>query len=83
VNFGTIWGRFVEKTVGKKSRATVPLRLFFLLTTIDQIDVFCRQSIIGIDPSDGFFYHRCPTMPVYIQSAPLFGAVAFMYIAPL
>jgi hypothetical protein len=25
VNSGTIWGRFVEKTRGKKSRATVPL----------------------------------------------------------
>jgi hypothetical protein len=27
VNSGTIWGRFVEKTRGKKSRATVPLRV--------------------------------------------------------
>jgi hypothetical protein len=26
VYLGTIWGRFVEKTGGKKSRATVPLR---------------------------------------------------------
>jgi hypothetical protein len=25
VNSGTIWGRFVEKTRGQKSRATVPL----------------------------------------------------------
>ncbi len=25
MNSGTIWGRFVEKTRGKKSRATVPL----------------------------------------------------------
>jgi hypothetical protein len=25
VNSGTIWGRFVKKTRGKKSRATVPL----------------------------------------------------------
>jgi hypothetical protein len=27
----------------------------FLLTTIDQINVFCRQSIIGIDPINVFF----------------------------
>ncbi len=27
MNSGTIWGRFVEKTRGKKSRATVPLIL--------------------------------------------------------
>jgi hypothetical protein len=26
VNSGTIWGRFVEKTRGQKSRATVPLK---------------------------------------------------------
>ncbi len=26
MNSGTIWGRFVEKSSGKKSRATVPLR---------------------------------------------------------
>jgi hypothetical protein len=25
VNSGTIWGRFVEKTIGQKSRVTVPL----------------------------------------------------------
>ncbi len=25
MNSGTIWGQFVEKTRGKKSRATVPL----------------------------------------------------------
>ncbi len=24
-------------------------KIFFLLTTIDLIDVFCRQSVIGID----------------------------------
>jgi hypothetical protein len=30
-------------------------RFFFLMTTIDLIDVFCRQSIIGIDPIDVFF----------------------------
>ena len=27
VNLGTIWGRFVEKTGGQKSRATVPLSM--------------------------------------------------------
>ncbi len=27
MNSGTIWGRFVEKTRGQKSRATVPLRV--------------------------------------------------------
>jgi hypothetical protein len=27
---------------------------FFFMTTIDLIDVFCRQSIIGIDPIDVF-----------------------------
>jgi hypothetical protein len=32
----------------------IGLRYFFLLTTIDLIDVFCRQSIIGIDPIDVF-----------------------------
>ncbi len=26
MNLGTIWGRFVEKTGGQKSRATVPLK---------------------------------------------------------
>jgi hypothetical protein len=31
------------------------LLIFFLLTTIDLIDVVCRQSIIGIDPIDVFF----------------------------
>ncbi len=31
MNLGTIWGRFVEKTGGQKSRATVPLREFFRL----------------------------------------------------
>jgi hypothetical protein len=28
---------------------------FFLMTTIDLIDVFCRQSIIGINPINIFF----------------------------
>jgi hypothetical protein len=27
VNSGTIWGRFMEKTRGQKSRATVPLKV--------------------------------------------------------
>jgi hypothetical protein len=27
VNSGTLWGRFVEKTIGQKSHATVPLSL--------------------------------------------------------
>jgi hypothetical protein len=31
------------------------LKIFFLMTTIDLIDVFCHQSIIGIDPIDVFF----------------------------
>jgi hypothetical protein len=34
---------------------SIGLRFFFLMTTIDLIDVFCRQSIIGIDPIDVFF----------------------------
>ncbi len=29
---------------------SIGLRFFFLMTTIDLIDVFCRQSIIGINP---------------------------------
>jgi hypothetical protein len=33
---------------------SIGLRFFFLITTIDLIDVFCRQSIIGIDPIDVF-----------------------------
>jgi hypothetical protein len=33
---------------------SIGLRFFFLMTTIDLIDVFCRQSIIGIDPIDVF-----------------------------
>jgi hypothetical protein len=33
---------------------SIALRFFFLMTTIDLIDVFCRQSIIGIDPIDIF-----------------------------
>jgi hypothetical protein len=41
---------------------SIGLRFFSLVTTIDLIDVFCCQSIIGIDPIDFFFYHWCPTM---------------------
>ncbi len=48
------------------------LTIFFLMTTIDLIDVFCCQSIIGIDPINVFFYHRCPTM----VSSILIGWVA-------
>jgi hypothetical protein len=33
---------------------SIGLRFFFLMTTIDLIDSFCRQSIIGIDPIDVF-----------------------------
>jgi hypothetical protein len=33
---------------------SIGLRFFFLMTTIDLIDVFCRQSIIGIDTIDVF-----------------------------
>jgi hypothetical protein len=33
---------------------SIGLRFFFLMTTIDIIDIFCRQSIIGIDPIDVF-----------------------------
>jgi hypothetical protein len=33
---------------------SIGLRFFFLMTTINLIDVFCRQSIIGIDPIDVF-----------------------------
>jgi hypothetical protein len=34
---------------------SIGLRFFFLMTTINLIDVFCRQSIIGIDTIDVFF----------------------------
>jgi hypothetical protein len=33
---------------------SIGLRFFFLMTTINLIDVFCRHSIIGIDPIDVF-----------------------------
>jgi hypothetical protein len=33
---------------------SIDLRFFFLMTTIDLIDVFCRQSIIGINPINVF-----------------------------
>ncbi len=33
---------------------SIRLGFFFLMTTISLIDVFCRQSIIGIDPIDVF-----------------------------
>jgi hypothetical protein len=33
---------------------SISLRFFFLMATIDLIDVFCRQSVIGIDPIDVF-----------------------------
>ncbi len=33
---------------------SIGLRFFFLMVTIDVINVFCRQSIIGIDPIDVF-----------------------------
>jgi hypothetical protein len=32
----------------------IGLRFFFLVMIIDLIDVFCRQSIIGINPIDIF-----------------------------
>jgi hypothetical protein len=32
----------------------IGLRFLFILMTIDLIDVFCRQSIIGIDPINVF-----------------------------
>jgi hypothetical protein len=34
---------------------SIGLRFFFLMTTIDLINVFCCQSIIVIDPIDVFF----------------------------
>jgi hypothetical protein len=33
---------------------SIGLRFVFLMTTINLIDAFCRQSIIGIDPIDVF-----------------------------
>jgi hypothetical protein len=35
---------------------------FFLLTTIDLVNDFCRQLIISIDPTNVFFGHQCPPM---------------------
>jgi hypothetical protein len=43
-----------QKYVFYRLYQTIGLRFSFLITTIDLIDVFCRQSIIGIDPVDGF-----------------------------
>ncbi len=40
MNLGTLWGQFMEKTRGKKSRATVSLKTyvpnFFLCLPVDQ-----------------------------------------------
>ncbi len=40
---------------------SIGLRFVFLMTTIDLIDVFCRQLIIGIDP----IYVFWPSVPNY------------------
>ncbi len=37
MNSGTIWVRFMEKIRGRKSRATVPLRAFFLIKIIQAL----------------------------------------------
>ncbi len=47
-------------TIGEKNLIfnrlyrSISLRFFFLLMTIDLIDIFCHQSIIGIDPVNVF-----------------------------
>jgi hypothetical protein len=53
VNSGTIWGRFVEKTRGKKSRATVPINLVifyaqhFYLRSLRDIGSFLLPTCSG------------------------------------
>ncbi len=38
------------------------LKIFVSSDNHQSNQCFCRQSIIGIDPIEDFFYHRCPTM---------------------
>jgi hypothetical protein len=56
---------------------SIGLRFFFLMTTIDLIDVFCRHSIIGIDPIDVFLTicAQLWTADTYIHPNPRSGAV--------
>jgi hypothetical protein len=44
VQLGTIWGRYVEKTGGQKSRATVPLSYHFYLQPMLLIDALLQYS---------------------------------------
>jgi hypothetical protein len=44
-----------KKLIFDRFYRSIGLRFFFLMTTIDLFDVFCHQSIIGIDPIDVFF----------------------------
>jgi hypothetical protein len=57
----------IVSIIGQKKIFIHWLKIFFLLTTGDLINVFCRQLIIGIDPIDDFFGHRCP--PLFVGSS--------------
>jgi hypothetical protein len=61
----------------------------FLPMTIDQIDVFCRQSIIGINPIDVFFtigaqqcIYLSSNLPEYLSKLTIYNnfffAVSYM-----
>jgi hypothetical protein len=52
MNSGTIWVRFVEKTRGQKSRATVPLRM------ADILDGKCG----GVGGEGGGWWHEADKM---------------------
>jgi hypothetical protein len=46
VNLGTIWGRFVEKTEGQKSRATVPLMQLLHKNDTSEVDAYLLVAFI-------------------------------------
>ncbi len=58
------------------------LKIFFLLTTIDLIDVFFRQSIIDIDPIDVFLTigaHLCTQLSISLHLSLLFSVSQFVW----
>ncbi len=69
------------------------LKIFFLMMTIDLIDVFCRQSIISIDPIDVFFTigaqlcprpcrHFIPGLQMAVKASRQFGNLPINRISP-
>ncbi len=61
MNSGTIWGRFVERTRRRKSRATVPLNSGGLSFKFTPYAIVAGSDPFDTDPDPGFQFNPDPT----------------------